>query len=126
MTDSPLSRAEDAKRNRDLGAEISILTSAGADLESQPWYPLQPGDVVLLAMTSGPEYYGETYVAEPDEFNGPDLALRRVSATMDNGAPEDWSVSFYDLWFEAGPDVLTVIRAGRVVFGRPLYEVQAT
>lgn len=33
--------------------------------------------------------------------------------------------SFYDLWFEAGPSALTIIRAGRVVFGQPHREVAA-
>jgi protein involved in polysaccharide export with SLBB domain len=116
VNDSPLSRTADAKRHRDLAAEVSILTDANADLESQPWYPLQPGDVVLLAMPGGPEFYGETYVGRNDGF---ETVLECVSATEAVQAVE---VSFYDLWFEAGPDVLTIIRAGRVVFGTPVAE----
>ncbi len=113
MSESPLSRAEGAKHRRDLPDEISILTSANADLEAQPWYPLQPGDVVLVALSGGPEFFGETYVGRNDSF---ETVLECVSATE---VVQSVEVLFHDLWFEAGRDVLTVIRAGRVVFGTP-------
>lgn len=125
MSESPLSRAEDAKRNRDLGAEISILQDADADLNAQPWLPLHVGDVVLMAFADTPDL-SETYLAVPDgRYDSPEgPGLRQVSShyPIHEGVP---LMPFYDLWFEAGRDALTVIRAGRVVFGRPLYEVQA-
>lgn len=114
MTESPLSRATDAKHRRDLAAEVSILTDANADLESQPWLPLQPGDVVLVALPGGPEFFGETYVGRYDSFG---TVLECVSATE---AVQTVEVSLHDLWFEAGHNVLTIIRAGRVVFGTPV------
>ncbi len=79
--DAPLVLAQDAKRRRDLGAELAILTGAQRDLESQPWLPLQAGDVVLMylpdaAANGGP--LGETYLAvdDPDGFG---VGLRQVS-----------------------------------------------
>lgn len=114
MTNSPLSRADDAKRRRDLADEISILRGTHADPESQPWYPLVAGDVVLISGEGG---LGETYLAEPDDLG--EMTLRRVSADYDDGRPADWQITFCDLWFEASPDALTVIRAGAVVYGVP-------
>lgn len=121
MSESPLSRAEDAKRRRDLPDEVRILTDANADLNAQAWYPLHVGDVVLMATGEGD--LGETYVAERDEFDhdGPATALRRVSVLEYDGEPADWPVEFYDLWFEADRNMLTVVRAGRVVFGTPVH-----
>lgn len=76
---SPLALAEDAKRARDLGREIGVLTVAGRDLEAQPWYPLQGGDVVLTympdsALAGGP--LSETYLAVHD---GIEVRLREVA-----------------------------------------------
>jgi hypothetical protein len=115
---SPLELATDAKHRRDLADEISILTNAGNDLEAQPWYPLVAGDVVLMTVGVDADL-GETYIAEADEYE--DVVLRRVSATHHVGpaAAGEWPIPFYDLWFEAGPAALTVIRAGAVVHGTP-------
>lgn len=137
---SPLAQAEDAKRRRDLAGEISALQAGERELKAQPWYPLQPGDVVLCSLGplgDGDEPYGETYLAAAgddagmvDVDGGP--MLRMVSGT-DLGedqaddrdgetADQAWTpppCSFYELWFEAGPAALTVIRAGRVVHGDP-------
>lgn len=118
MSESPLSRAEDAKRNRDLGAEIGILTSAGVDLESQPWYPLRPGDVVLMSTADGA--IGETYLGVDDGF---ETALSCTSSTEDTVS--EAPIPLHDLWFEAEPSTLVVIRAGRVVFGKPRYKTLA-
>ncbi len=140
LADSPLSLAEDAKRRRDLGAELAILTGAQRDLESQPWLPLQAGDVVLMylpdsAVNGGP--LGETYLAvdDPDGFG---VGLRQVSTSYTTPAPADadqedhedqddespsqareYLYSIEDLWFEAGAATLSVIRAGAVLFGTP-------
>lgn len=138
---SPLARADDAKRRRDLAGELDALMQADQDLEAQPWHPLQPGDVVLCAFPPlGPddEPYGETYVAMPGEDT--DVAgnpmLQLVSASSleplgastgeedqaENGPEQELPARapFYDLWFEAGASLLTVIRAGRIVHGRPV------
>jgi hypothetical protein len=148
---SPLAQAEDAKRRRDLGAEIGALQAGERELKTQPWYPLQPGDVVLCTLpplVAGEEPYGETYLAAADDdprltdidggpmlrmVSGTDLALALADAASagdedqgddGDGEPADqaWTqppCSFYDLWFEAGPAALTVIRAGRIVHGHP-------
>lgn len=130
--DSPLSQATDAKRRRDLGAEIEILTAAGRDLESQPWMPLQPGDVVLTYQPdSGLTYakLSETYLAVDDGFGW--IELRQVAASYTNemsaavdlhasaSQAEAPTCSIDDLWFEWGPATITVIRAGTVVYGNP-------
>jgi hypothetical protein len=117
MTDlSPLAAAEDAKRRRDIGGEIGALIAGADDLARQPWAPLRPGDVVLCYLPGIP--YGQTFLAVPDETDIDGHAMmREVSRT---GTTEDASLSgFYELWFEAGPHTLTVIRAGAVVFGTP-------
>jgi len=87
---SPLELADDAKRARELGRELDVLTAAGHDLEAQPWYPLRPGDVVLTYMpdsslAGGP--LSETYLAVDDGF---EVRLREVansySARLDTAA----------------------------------------
>lgn len=207
---SPLAIAEDFKRRRDLAGEIGALTAADADLQRRPWFPLQPGDVVLMHMPAdahGPAF-GETFLAVHDDTDiAGNAMLRRVSCSpslaLDD--PDDdpeyllrydendqrWVIDsrdlgeqlkrwlgatstthrdqveeaqafaageisdvedprkmtgwqeisgrgwapvfdddetlpagqeltpFYELWFEAGPGMLTVIRAGVVVHGRP-------
>jgi hypothetical protein len=125
MSESPLARADDAKHDRDLTAEIGILQDANTDLESRWWYPLRRGDVVLMATAEGE--ISETYLAVPDEFDydGPESVLRCVSTVDPGGVDATFTVPFYDLWFEAEPGTLIVIRAGRIVYGRPLYGVRA-
>jgi hypothetical protein len=136
---SPLAVAEDAKRRRDLAGEIGALTRADADLQRQPWAPLQPGDVVLSYLPASADMpaYGTTYLAVDEDT---DLAgnamLREVSHTRpafddadpDACPPEDDTVPlpdrfdlvpFYDLWFEHGPGELVVVRGGAVVHGTP-------
>lgn len=83
---SPLAAAEDAKRARDIAGEVGALQAADRALESQPWMPLQAGDVVLsyLPADGGGPAFGATYVAVGDGFD-----LQQVSATRfdDVGGP---------------------------------------
>jgi hypothetical protein len=227
---SPRAAAEDAKRRRDLGAEIATLRAADEDLQRRPWFPLRPGDVVLMYLPADAHSpaHGETYLAVDDDTDlavddDTDIAgnamLREVSRTREpwdddaddepaepeyllrfdpaagrwaldaqlggvelepwRNAPEltdpdgvaaarVWAVQhlgdlvddpdrsaylewrphndgwmpvfvdaatqpagadltpFYELWFEAGPGRLTVIRAGAVVHGRPAVTAAAT
>jgi hypothetical protein len=114
---SPLAAAEDAKRRRDIGGEIGALMSGDDALARQPWAPLRPGDVVLCYLP-GAVAYGQTFVAVDDETDIDGHAMmREVSRTDEYASPG--LTGFYELWFEAGPHALTVIRAGGVVFGTP-------
>lgn len=114
---APLQLAEQAKQLRDLGAEITILNRADADLNAQPWLPLRAGDIVLQGFVDHPDL-SETYLAVPDDSNeGAGLALISSHYEIHEGTP---LIPFYDLWFEAGRDSLTVIRNGMVIFGGPL------
>jgi hypothetical protein len=112
---SPLALAEDAKRLRDMGAEITILQRADTDLNSQPWLPLRAGDIVLQSFADHPDL-SATYLAIPDDSRE-GAYLQQISSNYPT--PETGPMPFYDLWFEAGRDALSVIRAGAVVFGRP-------
>ncbi|MFC8438059.1 hypothetical protein ACFUJT_07655 [Streptomyces griseoincarnatus] len=122
---SPLARAEDAKRRRDLGAELDILMGAGAALTSAPWYPARPGDVVHVHYEAGglSDAFGETYriTAGADGFLSMQLLCHTLPDTEDlDGlvgcfAVEDDPDPLSDLWFEAGPHRLTIIRDGRPV-----------
>jgi len=207
---SPLAVAEDFKRGRDLFGEIGALRAADEDLERRPWFPLQPGDVVLLHLPADAHSpaFGQTFLAVGDDTDiagnamlrevsrtrsprdearaverGPDYLLRYDSGdqrwVLDTRDLDDalrhwldgpaelgrhqeaeaqtwaagqiadiegdreltgWQDSdggqvpvfaddrpdvaepltpFYELWFEAGPGRLTVIRAGALVHGRP-------
>lgn len=126
---SPVEQAEEAKRRRDLGDEIDALMAGEQALQSAPWHPARPGDLVHVAYTEIPgvfEAYGETYLVESAEDGSEDLSLRLIADTVpaelgDTGAfatdgdgDED---PIFALWFEAGPAALTIVRDGVVVHG---------
>ncbi|MGW2083126.1 hypothetical protein ACWCOW_40730 [Streptomyces sp. NPDC001939] len=119
MPESPLSRAGDARRRRDLAGEVDALLVGHRALTSAWWYPSQPADrltVTLEASGTGPGWTEEYEVTEDGE-------LRFLgSATAPEGAA-GWfagpSATGGDVletpWMEAGPDRLTVTRQGCVV-----------
>lgn len=118
----PRAAAEQAKARRDLGGELGALMAADADLETQPWAPLQAGDVVLCSSPARDEVpaIGETYLAiDGDTDLAGHAMLRPVSTTYRQTCDDDEPLAFYDLWFEAGPSSLAVIRAGAVIHGTP-------
>lgn len=125
---SPLARAEDAKRRRDLAGEVGVLMSAGADLESAPWHPARPGDTIHVHYEAGgsSDAFGETYIiaAGKHGFLSMQLLAHTLPATTDQGlvncmtgcfAVEDDPDPLMELWFEAGPHRLTIVRDGRPV-----------
>lgn len=120
---SPLAQAEDAKRARDLGGEIGALMAGERALTSAAWYPARHGDIVHVhyeqAGTNPP--VGETYLVEA--IDGGLFTLRLLCHShpgdddSDEGAfaVEAADDPLYELWFEAGPQRLTIVRDGRVV-----------
>ena len=128
---SPLARAEDAKRRRDLAGELGVLMSAGDALESAPWYPCRPGDLVHVHYEAVGDVplipaFGETYLIG-DAGHGL-LSVKLIAHSLPGGtehaegmvgcfAVEDADCPVYELWFEAGPHRLTIVRDGRVVHG---------
>ncbi|MEV6125146.1 hypothetical protein AB0M23_32340 [Streptomyces sp. NPDC052077] len=128
---SPLAQAEDAKRRRDLAGEIGALMDAGTALESAPWYPVRPGDLVHVHYESvaGLPAFGETYVvaAAGTPGDGPAglLSMQLLAHTLPDPdeaegitgcfAVEAADAPVWELWFEAGPHRLTIVRDGRPV-----------
>lgn len=122
---SPLARAEDAKRARDLGAEIAALQQGHSDLTSAPWYPARPGDLVHVHYEAGglSDAFGETYrvTASDGGFLSMQLLCHTLPDTEDlEGlvgcfAVDDDPDPLMELWFEAGPHRLTIVREGRPV-----------
>jgi hypothetical protein len=126
---SPLAQAEDAKRRRDLVGELDTLMSAGQALESAPWYPCRPGDLVHVHYEAVGDVplipaFGETYVIG-DAGDGL-LSMKLLAHSLADGtehaegmvgcfAAEAADCPVYDLWFEGGPHRLTIVRDGRVV-----------
>lgn len=125
---SPLARAEDAKRGRDLIGELEALTTGHVDLTTAPWYPLQPGDLVHVHYEQTGELptFGETYIV--GDASGGLLSMQLLAHSL----PADYESSLvetvtgwfgseasddpiYDAWFEGGPQRLTVVRHGRAV-----------
>ncbi|MEI5522492.1 hypothetical protein WB388_17975 [Streptomyces brasiliscabiei] len=130
-TVSPLAQAEEAKRNRDLVGELDALMSAGQALESAPWYPCRPGDLVHVRYDAVGDVplipaFGETYVIG-DAGDGL-LSMKLLAHSLADGtehaegmvgcfAAEAADCPIYELWFEGGPHRLTIVRDGRVVHG---------
>lgn len=121
---SPLERSGAAKRRRDLPGEIDALMGGQRALESAPWYPARPGDVVHVAYDAIPPHFpahGETYIVErPDGDGWFGLRLLTHTRPASMGAPGDFAVDddpdpLFTPWMEAGPHSLTIVRDGRVV-----------
>ncbi|MFG2515996.1 hypothetical protein [Streptomyces sp. NPDC048584] len=123
---SPVAQAEDAKRSRDLPGELDILIGAGAALTSAPWYPARPGDLVHVHFepVGSMAAFGETYLLTAGAHGFLSMKLLCHSLPEDTEfldgmvgcfTVEDDPDPLSDLWFEAGPHRLTVIRDGRPV-----------
>jgi hypothetical protein len=128
---SPLEQAEDAKRRRDLDGEIYALVQGHTALTSAPWYPARPGDLVHVHHEAGgtDPAFGETYLISPGAYDG-SLTMRLLAHTLPvdteflDGmvgcfAVDDDPDPLMELWFEAGPHTLTIVRQGRVVHDGP-------
>ncbi|PWG08755.1 hypothetical protein DF268_35880 [Streptomyces sp. V2] len=126
---SPLTQAEDAKRRRDLQGELEALGRGVRSLTEASWYPARPGDLVHIhypAAGAGdfPEF-GETYIVGATDT--PDLmSLQLLAHTLPAGvedadalvgdlAVEDVVDPIVEIWMEAGPHALTIVRDGRIV-----------
>lgn len=131
---SPLAQAGDAKRARDLGGELGALTAADHELTSPAWYPVRPGDLVHVhyghASAGQTPAFGETYIishaGEPGHAVGGLLDMQLLAhtlpATVDDAegltgcfAVEAADDPLYELWFEVGAHLLTIVRDGCVV-----------
>ncbi|MGW1324821.1 hypothetical protein ACWD64_20040 [Streptomyces antibioticus] len=123
---SPLAQAEDAKRARDLVGEVGILMAAGSALESAPWYPARPGDLVHVHYERAGEQpaFGETYLIGDagNDLLSMQLLTHNLPATVEYA--DDMTGCFAtaetlhpvdEMWFEAGPHRLTIVRDGLVV-----------
>lgn len=125
--DSPLTQAEDAKRRRDLPGEIGALMNGQAQLHAAPWYPSQPGDLVHIAREAIADVaaWGETYAVDEGTEAG-QLWMRLLHRTLPSdgdllspgyytGCSDD---PMHDIWVEAGPSRITVVRDGAVIPNR--------
>ncbi|MFI2437436.1 hypothetical protein [Streptomyces sp. NPDC018693] len=126
---SPLAQAEDAKRRRDLAGELGALMQAGTALESAPWYPCRPGDLVHVHYEAVGDVplipaRGETYIVR-DAGDGLMSMQLLADGSPQDTEPVDFFVveaadcPIYDLWMEAGPHRLTIVRDGLVVHDGP-------
>jgi hypothetical protein len=124
---SPLTQAEQAKRERDLPGELGALKSGYEALTSAPWYPAQAGDIVHIcywgSLVDAMPPQGETYVVEHSQEEG-GLVLRLLHADErlvgpGSAVPGMVDDPLMELWMEGGPDCLTIVRNGRVVHGGP-------
>ncbi|GGN47254.1 hypothetical protein [Streptomyces fuscichromogenes] len=122
---SPLAEAEDAKRRRDLVGEVGALMSGHARLTSAAWYPARPGDLVHVHYEAGgiSDAFGETYAIAAGQggFLTMQLLAHTLPETEDAAglvgcfAVEDDPDPLSELWMEAGPHRLTIVRDGRPV-----------
>lgn len=127
---SPVEEAAAAKRARNLVGEINTLLRADRAYTGASWYPPRPGDVVHLHLEQAGDLAasGETYLisAHPGpqpEAAPPLLDMRRI-AHGENTGDGDFATTgsddpLYELWFEAGPQRITLVRDGRVVHAGP-------
>lgn len=121
MPESPLSRAQDAKRRRNLAGEVAALTGGHNRLIRAPWYPAQAGDQLAITMEATETLPQWTEVYDVTEDG---RALRLLSEDAPegigggwySGAPELYGADPFETpWMEAGADRIAVIRRGSVV-----------
>lgn len=122
---SPLAQAEGAKRARDLVGEVGALMDGYAQLTTASWYPARPGDLVHVHYEAGglSDAFGETYLISAGAHGF--LSMRLLAHTCpgeEDGVPvvgcfavDDDPDPIVELWMEAGPHRLTVVRDGRPV-----------
>lgn len=113
---APVEAAEEAKRGRDFGGEIAALMGGYEAMHDEPWWPLQPGDVVLVNSTVTPSL-GVTYTAELSELGDDHTQLVPVSSQYDS----EPDMTIMAAYMEAGPSELTIIRRGAIIGGKPVY-----
>ncbi|MEV7722351.1 hypothetical protein [Streptomyces sp. NPDC088184] len=119
---SPLGRAQEAKRRRDLGGEVGALVGGHRALTEAPWYPSRPGDRLLVTMEAAGQRPRTTEVYEVIEgADGMELRLVQVEPEGAGGGwyagpPEMYGTDPVETpWMEAGPDRLTITRDGVIV-----------
>jgi hypothetical protein len=125
---SPLAEAEDAKRRRDIVGEVDALMGGHARLTSAPWYPARAGDLVHVHYEAVGDLaaFGETYVIAAGTAGFPSMQLLAHTAPDTLGqeliagmvgcfAVDDDPDPLMELWMEAGPHRLTIVRDGQVV-----------
>ncbi|WP_326771095.1 hypothetical protein OG978_45875 (plasmid) [Streptomyces sp. NBC_01591] len=120
---SPLVQAEEAKRHRDIGAEVSALVGGHRALTEAPWYPSRPGDRLLLTLEATGHTLRTTELYEVTEGCEDGMELRLVDIAPE-GAAGGWYAGPPELygadpvetpWMEAGPDRLTITRNNVIV-----------
>ncbi|MFJ1839901.1 hypothetical protein ACIOJ9_39330 [Streptomyces sp. NPDC088175] len=119
---SPLARAEEAKRRRDLGGELDALVGGHRALTEAPWYPSRPGDQLLITLEATDRAPRTTELYEVIE-GGDGMELHLVQAEPEGaeggwyaGPPEMYGADPIETpWMEAGPGQLTVTREGVIV-----------
>ncbi|WP_331750808.1 MULTISPECIES: hypothetical protein [unclassified Streptomyces] len=120
---SPLGRAGEAKRRRDLVGEVEALVGGHRALTSAPWDPSRPGDRLLVTVEAAGQSPRSTELYEVVEGGGDGTELRLVSITPE-GAAGGWYAGPPELygadpvetpWMEAGPDRLTITRNSVIV-----------
>ncbi|HUR74404.1 MAG TPA: hypothetical protein VMZ00_09010 [Sporichthya sp.] len=122
---TPVEQVEDAHRRRDFYGVIDAARAGQRSLETQPWYPARAGDLVHVAYDALPPHFpahGETYLVEEPEAGWFSLRLIAHTRHKSMGTAGDFATDgvpdpLLDVWFEAGPAVLTIVRDGRVVHG---------
>ncbi|RBQ21649.1 hypothetical protein DP939_02755 [Spongiactinospora rosea] len=121
MTDqrSPLARADDAKRRRDIDGELGAIKDGYEALTSAPWYPARAGDILHVHYEAlDVAAWGETYLVTGGRFGVELLLLAHTAQDADAagayapGMPDD---PIMEAWMEAGPGALMVVRDGRVI-----------
>ncbi|MER5890734.1 hypothetical protein ABT160_43525 [Streptomyces sp. NPDC001941] len=126
---SPVERAAEAKRARDLEAEVGALVGGHGALVGASWAPTRVGDLVWVTCEASGDQprWTETYevVASTEPGPGEQCELRLVEHTAPSqelagwfgGPPEFWGEdAITTAWMEAGADRLAVVRDGAVVF----------
>lgn len=123
---SPLEQAETAKRRRDITGEVDALMQGHDALKNAPWYPPQQGDLVHVhcpALGDMLPAWGETYEIAADTEGLLSLRLIHHSAPEESFAgafaPGLLGDPLMEMWMEAGPQAVTVVRAGRCVHPAP-------
>ncbi|MEU3600907.1 hypothetical protein ABZ714_19610 [Streptomyces sp. NPDC006798] len=127
---SPVEEAAAAKQARDIVGEINGLLDADRAYTGARWYPPRAGDIVHVHFervgdlaASGETYLISAHSGPELEAGPPLLDMRRIAHGENTGdgefAAEGSDDPLYDLWFEAGPQRITVVRDGRVVHAGP-------
>ena len=108
---APLAEIEDLKASRNLVGELGAIKGHWANMEAQPWWPVEVGDIAI-GHQDEPDGYGATFLAVRWPGLGGEVRFKTISSTVRDDPTPRGGYGIEDLWFEW--PAISIVRAGAI------------